>query len=201
MTSSKKFISIALFIAFAIVGLLGYALLTGNEHPLIGVGGKDGKLGGNFTLQSADGPVSLTDYRGQVVVVYFGFLSCPEVCPTSMGILKKTFKRLSTDGLNNVQGVLISIDPKRDSFEKLKNFSSFYHQNITGVTGTPEQVDQVARDYGAYFKMIEAEEFKQEYAFEHTSRYYVIDQEGRLVDAMRHSTTANELTAKIKTLL
>lgn len=198
--ANNKLIATLSVVAVIIVGLLVFVLLTGNDHPLVGVGGKDGELGGDFSLQSAEGTISLSDYKGKVVVVYFGFLSCPEVCPTSMGVLKKSFNKLGEQS-DSVKGILISIDPKRDTFDKLANFANYYHENIIGVTGTPEEIDGVAREYGAYFKAIKSDEFDQDYVFEHSSRYYIIDKQGDLVDAMRHSTTPNELTAKIKSLL
>lgn len=198
--ANNKLVAALSAVALLIVGILVFVLLTGNDHPLVDVGGKDGELGGDFSLQSAEGKVSLSDYKGKVVVVYFGFLSCPEVCPTSMGVLKSSFNKLGEQS-DNVQGILISIDPKRDTFDKLANFANYYHQNIIGVTGTPDEIDNVAREYGAYFKAIKSDELDKDYVFEHSSRYYIINQQGDLVDAMRHSTTPNELTAKIKSLL
>ena len=186
---------------FVFVGLLIGILLSSDDRPVAGAGGSDGKLGGDFTLQSADGEVSLADFRGQVVVLYFGFLNCPEVCPTSMGMIRKTLNKLTIAELNQVQPILVSVDPKRDTVQDLEDFSDYFHQKIIGVTGSPDAIDAVARDYGAYFKITQSETPDSEYAFEHTSRYYVINQQGELVDAMRHSTTANELAARIRKLM
>ncbi len=164
------------------------------------------ELGGDFSLQSNhslgnEGVISLQQFRGQVVLVYFGFLSCPEVCPASMGIYQQTLNKLTTEELEKVQPLLISIDPKRDSLKALEVFSEYYHPKIIGLTGTEKEVRQVANQYGAYFKAVPSESERLDYVFDHTSRYYVIDQQGKLIDAMRHSTTANELAARIRTLL
>ena len=176
-------------------------MLFSTDRDAQGIGGADGILGGDFVLQSSQGPVALEDFRGKVVLLYFGFLSCPEVCPASMSIYQQTMAKLSESERAEVQPILISIDPARDSVEALEEFTNYFGANILGLTGTHEEIVAVTQDYGAYFKNIESASPDSEYAFAHTSRYFVINQQGKLVDAMRHSTTANELSARIRTLL
>ena len=157
-------------------------------------------IGGDFVLRNIDGRVSLKDFRGSVVVLYFGFLSCPEVCPTSMSILTRSLEKLSPAEKNKTKAILISIDPQRDNFQELLEFTNYYHPNILGVTGTEQEVEKVAQQYGAFFEITESETVDSAYAYRHSSRYYVIDQQGKLIQAMRHSTTPNELSARIKKL-
>ncbi|MGB1309833.1 MAG: SCO family protein [Leucothrix sp.] len=154
-------------------------------------------LGGEFTLSSQAGPVSLSDFKGKVVVMYFGFLSCPEVCPNSMTTIRTALKRLDDDNLKRTQALLVSIDPKRDTLEKLAKYAEYFHPNLAGITGTKANIDAVTKQYGAYYNFTEIESASQDYGVEHSSRYYVIDQQGKLVAAMRHSTTPNELYAQI----
>lgn len=154
-------------------------------------------LGGDFTLTSQAGPVSLSDFKGKVVVMYFGFLSCPEVCPNSLLVIRKALKRLDDQGLENTQALLVSIDPKRDTPEKLAKYAEYFHPNFKGITGTKDTIDTVTKQYGAYYNFTEIESVSQDYGVEHSSRYYVIDPQGKLVTAMRHSTTPNELHAQI----
>lgn len=199
--SSNKLVVVLIATAVLVIGTLVTVLLTASDHPLIGVGGDDGELGGDFTLSTVQGEVSLSDFAGKVVVMYFGFLSCPEVCPNSMIVMQRTLNKLSAAEQEQLQGLLISIDPKRDSLQDLKDFTAYYHPKIMGMTGTVEQVDAVARDYGAFFEITESETSDSEYAYRHSSRYYLIDQQGQLVDAMRHSTTPNELAARIQQLI
>ena len=158
-------------------------------------------LGGNFTLTSYQGPVSLNDYQGKVVVMYFGFMTCPEVCPNSMGIVSNGLNRLSPTQLNNTQAILVSVDPKRDTPKDLAEYASYYHSNLVAVTGSKQEIDKVTRQYGAYYDFTEIENVTADYGVEHSSRYYIIDQTGKLITAMRHSTTANELHAQITQLL
>lgn len=158
-------------------------------------------LGGDFTLQSADGAVSLSDYRGKVVVMYFGFLSCPEVCPNSMGVISAALNRLSEHELASTQAMLVSVDPARDSVDALADHARFYHPKVIGLTGSTEDIDQVTRQYGAYYNISDIEAQREDYGVEHSSRYYVIDQRGELIAAMRHSTTPNELYTQLSELL
>ena len=157
-------------------------------------------IGGDFVLRNIDGRVSLKDFRGSVVVLYFGFLSCPEVCPTSMSILTRSLEKLSPAEKNKTKAILISIDPQRDNFQELLEFTNYYHPNILGVTGTEQEVEKVAQQYGAFFEITASETVDSAYAYRHSSRYYIIDQQGNLIQAMRHSTTPNELAARIKKL-
>lgn len=159
------------------------------------------ELGGDFTLSSINGDVSLSDHQGKVVVMYFGFLSCPEVCPASLGVIQTAFNRLPAEQVEQTQAILVSVDPKRDTLKELEEYAEFYHPNLVGVTGTVEQIDSVTQQYGAYYNYSDIAKANADYGVEHSSRYYVIDQTGRLVAAMRHSTTPNELVAQIQELL
>ncbi|HAZ80692.1 MAG TPA: SCO family protein [Porticoccaceae bacterium] len=158
------------------------------------------ELGGDFSLRNIDGKVTLSDYQGKVVVVYFGFLSCPEVCPTSMSVLKRSLEILTPSQLEKTQAIMVSIDPQRDGFQDLADFTRYYHDNIIGVTGSVDEIQHIAEQYGAFFEITESESVESAYAYRHSSRYYVINQSGKLVQAMRHSTTPNELAARIKTI-
>jgi len=153
------------------------------------------ELGGNFSLQSVAGDVALSDFKGKTVVMYFGFMTCPEVCPNSMGVIKNAFNQLEQTQLDAVQGMMISIDPDRDTLENLNEFAQYFHPNIIGVTGEKAQLEQLGKQYGAYFER--EQDTDNDYLFRHSSRYYVINSKGVLIDAMRHSTTANELAARI----
>lgn len=191
----------AIVLGALIVAALIYVLVATSEQPIAGYGGEDGKLGGEFTLQGVNGPVSLADFRGKAVILYFGFLNCEEVCLTSMTVLQQALTRLPEEQLEQVRVILISIDPQRDSYEDLAAFTKRYHKNMIGLTGTQRQIDAVTMDYGAYFKITAEDRNDPNYYFRHSSRYYVIDQEGELVDAMRHSTTPRELLARVTELL
>lgn len=195
--------TIQIFLGFTAltVLVLGLVLANSDDRNTENLGGVDGVLGGEFTLHHAKGSASLSDFKGQVVVLYFGFLNCPEVCPTSMSMITKALNKLDAEELEQVQPILVSIDPERDSYDQIKEFTAYFHPQILGVTGSRDEIDLVASEYGAFNEVIDSTTDGSDYEFRHSSRYYVVDQNGELVDAMRHSTTANELVARIRTLI
>ena len=89
--------------------------------------------GGDFTLLSSQGKFSLKQFRGKVVLLYFGYTKCPDVCPTSLAFLSQALNELSDDELKSVQGVFVSVDPRRDTVQVLDEYVSYFHPNLIGV--------------------------------------------------------------------
>ena len=195
-TSSKWLLPSVISLALVSLGLL-WLVINGEQNNSEKVSAPE-ELGGDFALKNIDGRVALSDFRGKVVVIYFGFLSCPEVCPASMSVLKRSMEKLSPEHLTNTQALLVSIDPQRDDFQALAEFTRFYHPNIQGITGSVDEVKAVTSQYGAFFEITESETVDSAYAYRHSSRYYIVDQSGELVQSMRHSTTPNEIAARIQ---
>jgi len=163
--------------------------------------GESLRLGGDFELQSASGPVSLADFRGHPVVMYIGYASCPDVCPTSLAVMAQGFRRLAPAEQAEVRGIFISVDPQRDTPGKLAEYSAFFHPNLVGLTGSREQIDRVVKQYGAYYRIAELDNSALGYAVDHSSRLYLIDADGRLAEVLSHSITPDELAAKLRRLL
>ncbi len=156
--------------------------------------------GGNFVLASAAGPVELAAMRGKVVVLFFGYTTCPDVCPTSLAILSMALNGLSEGEVEQVQGVFVSVDPERDSLEHLQEYGRYFHPQIQGVTGTPKQIKSVSEMYGAaYSKSSQAGD--ESYLIDHTADLYLIDQAGKLHSRVRHGTPAGELLQLLRQLL
>lgn len=167
----------------------------------LAAGGEDGKLGGDFTLQSIDGSVTLSEVSGKIKVLYFGFTNCQKICPASMTKLHNMLDSFDENELNNIQVYLITVDPERDTVHALANYTKHYHSNIIGLSGTQQAIDDVISNYGAYFKLSETEKNSLEYSFRHSSRYFIVNKNGELIDALRHGTTTAELIARIKPLV
>lgn len=181
-----------LFISVLLVGSYMYKTDGNNMKPIT-------EYGGDFVLQNAQGEVALASYRDKVVVLYFGFLNCTEACPVALKVMDDVFSRMDTADLDRVQAFFISIDPERDSPAELETFSAKYDNKIMGLTGTPDQIDDLIKQYGVFIEIADLESRATGYTVDHSSRYYIINREGRLASAMTHSTTPNELMAKIKT--
>ena len=156
--------------------------------------------GGDFTLQSADGPVALADLRGKVVLIYFGYASCPDVCPTSLALTAQGLALLGPEELKRVQVLFISVDPARDTPQKLKEYAAHFHPGITGVTGTPEAVADVARRYGAAFRLQKVESAAG-YVVDHSSFTSVVAPDGKLVEQLPHGALPAEITTVVRRTL
>ncbi len=161
---------------------------------------KEAPKGGDFVLNSASGPVSLDSMRGKVVVLYFGYTMCPDVCPTSLTLLASALNELSKEELEQVRGLFISVDPDRDSLEHLQTYAAFFHPNLQGISGTREQVAAVAKQYGAAYRKSEGDS-AMGYVVDHTADLYVIDQNGQLHDSVRHGAPPSEILKVLRRVL
>ncbi len=195
MTRQKALplISLAVIAALLLWSLLFWKPETPPTEPLP-------PSGGDFTLQSVNGQVSLKDFQGKVVLLYFGYTSCPDVCPTSLTLMRIALSQLSDEELTQVRGVFISVDPERDTLERLDEYSRHFHPNISGVTGTPEQVAEVAQHYGAIYQRAESDS-AMGYTVDHSSVTYLIDQQGQLINSLPHGTMPGIILQEIRKLL
>lgn len=157
--------------------------------------------GGDFVLQSADGPVSLRDFRGQVVLLYFGYTWCPDVCPTSLGFISTALRSLDPGEQRQVQGLFISVDPKRDSLQHLKDYTAFFGADILGVTGASEALADVAARYGAAYRIVQDTHSAAGYSVDHSSQTYLIDAQGTLRKSLAHGTPPHEISLQVRRLL
>lgn len=156
--------------------------------------------GGDFTLDSAKGPYELKSQRGKVVLIYFGYTFCPDICPTNLMLMAQAFNALKKDELARVQGVFISVDPERDTLEKLAEYTKYFHPSIIGVTGKTTQLARIAKQYGAVYHKVE-DESGGGYLIDHSSNTYVIAPDGSLNTILPHATPPEETIRLIRKLL
>lgn len=134
----------------------------------------------DFTLTDNKGkPFRLSSQRGKVVLIFFGFVNCPDVCPTTLLELKKVYQALTPEERRRVQVVMISVDPERDTPEVLDKYVTFFDSSFIGLTGTPQQIAEVAKPYGVFYQKSEIKSAKQ-YNVDHTASTYLIDPKGAL---------------------
>ena len=156
--------------------------------------------GGDFALTSHRGPVSLKQLRGKVVALYFGYTQCPDICPTSLGFLSLAINQLSPEELSGFQGLFISVDPKRDSLQRLQQYGEYFNAAILGVTGTVEQVDETVRKYGAAYRITDTGS-QMGYIVDHSADTYLVDRQGKLRAVLAHGTAPSEVLAELRKLL
>jgi protein SCO1/2 len=159
----------------------------------------DGRpTGGDFQLASARGKMSLSDLRGKLVLLYFGYTACPDVCPTNLAIIALALRALTADERAQVQVVFVSVDPERDELERLADYVAYFHPNIIGVTGTEQEVAAVAAQYGAAYQRSEQPDSAMGYMVDHSAYTYLIDAEGELVDVLDHATPAEAIVSTLR---
>lgn len=157
--------------------------------------------GGDFTLDSASGPVRLSDLRGQVVLVYFGYTACPDICPTNLVYIANALRALQPAELERTRVLFISVDPERDDPAHLANYVAYFHPNIQGLTGTPAQLAEVARRYGAAYRRVDDDGSAMGYLVDHSAFTYVVDPSGRLVQTLDHASPSETIRAAIRAAL
>lgn len=159
------------------------------------------QIGGPFTLTDGAGKsVTDADFRGRFLLVYFGYTFCPDVCPTALGKLSSVLDRLDKAQLDRLAVVFISVDPQRDHGTRLAEYGHVFHPIITGLTGTREQIDAVAKAYGARYQFA-GDTSRDDYAIDHTSVVYVMDPEGRFMTQFTHNATPEAMLSKLQAVL
>lgn len=162
--------------------------LTGAEH------GKD------FPLFDPEGRQrSIQDFAGKVVVVFFGYVQCPDVCPTTLQELTEAKALLGPLG-ERLHGVFITVDPERDTPEILKSYTHNFSPDFVGLTGTPEQVAQVARSFKVFYKKVPGST-PGTYTMDHSAGLYMYDPQGKLRVYHRYGQGAAALAHDAKLLL
>lgn len=159
------------------------------------------KIGGDFTLTSSQGPLTLEDFRGKVVLFFIGYASCPDVCPTALAVASQGMNKLSAEDQNNVHGIFMSVDPERDTLEKLSKYAGFFHPNFHGGTSDRENIDKIVKQYGAFYRKVELKDSALGYAIDHSSRIYLIDQEGQIAKILPHAMSPDQIVTEIEQLL
>ena len=198
---TKKIVKISAVISLLLSVTMVVSYIYHRDKPL-GEGYKAAsEYGGDFSLRSNKGMVSLFDFKEKVVVIYFGFMSCKNACPVSMTKIRRAFMRLNEQELKNVQGIFVSIDPKRDKLDELAAFTQKYHKNVIGLVGKKDTVNQLVKQYGVIADMSALDGKSITYTVDHSSRFYMIDKEGKILTTLSYSTTPAELVAKIREML
>lgn len=155
-------------------------------------------IGGPFTLTDGDGrQVTDQTYRGKWLLVYFGYTYCPDACPTGLSNIAAALKELGPDA-DKVQTLFITVDPERDSAALMKSYVAAFDNSFAGLSGTPEQIAAVAREYRVYYKRVGEGD---DYIMDHSVVIYVMDPDGNYKTVLRHNSAPAEIAAALKEVL
>jgi protein SCO1/2 len=153
-----------------------------------------------LTLPDHDGQQrSLSGFKGQVIVLFFGYTQCPDVCPTSLSELVQAKQLLGADG-ERLQGLFVSVDPDRDRPEIMKAYMASFDPTFLALLPTPQQLPALAKSFKVYYKKVEGKT-PTSYTMDHSAGSYVYDTSGRLRVYHRYGSGAEALAADVKALL
>ena len=194
---NSKALPIIAFVALG--GLLTWLLALwqpGPDHATLDPVAAGKPPGGDFAL----GEFRLDALRGKVVLLYFGYMGCPDICPTSLSDMGRALKSLSAEEVARVQGLFVSVDPQRDTPDALQRYAAYFHPNILGRTGAKEQVDQAVMQYGAAYRVVDHNSAGG-YQVDHTANIYVITADGRWVDTLPYGALTEKIAAATRAAL
>lgn len=157
-------------------------------------------IGGSYHLTSHTGQ-QVTDktYIGKIQLVFFGFTSCPDVCPTALSTMASLLDRLGGDA-DKVQPIFITVDPERDTQERLAEYVGVFHPAIVGLTGTPTEISEAARGFGVFYKRVPGET-EGEYTMDHSASTFVLDAQGKFHSTLDSHETEEVMLAKMKRVI
>lgn len=156
-------------------------------------------IGGPFQLVDQDGkPASNADFAGKFMLIYFGFTHCPDVCPTELQTMANAMDVLGASDAAKVVPVFISVDPERDTPAQLKGYVAAFDSRMVGLTGTPEQIAAVAKEYKVYFNKQPNAAAPDDYQVDHTSFLYLMGPDGALRSMFRGGASAEAIAGEIR---
>jgi protein SCO1/2 len=193
MSGSQRYKILAVLAAFltgvlTLIAVMWFALPTPVTQP--------SSVGGPFTLTDQAGrTVTDQNFKGKPFFVFFGFTNCPDICPTTLFEMSEVLRILGPDA-EKTAALFVSVDPERDTPAKLKDYLSSFHPRIFGLTGTPEQIAIVEKEYRVYAKKIPLKD--GDYTMDHTAVVYLMDKNGRFVAPFNLKRSADEAAADLR---
>jgi len=182
----------------AVVAIAGVAIWRITESAPA-AGGSAVNIGGPFTLTDQTG-TTVTDktYDGSYRLIYFGYTFCPDACPTELGVMAQAIEEMGPAG-QKVQPIFITIDPDRDTVQQLKTYVPLFDKRLVGLTGTPQQVAAVAKEYKVYYSKADQPGVDaKSYGMNHSSFVYLMDPDGKFLTVFSSDTGSDKMAAEIK---
>jgi protein SCO1 len=155
----------------------------------------------DFKVNTINGEVTKDSFKGKVLAIYFGYTYCPDVCPTSLSSLAQAIKSLPKEQTKDFTGLFISVDPNRDTLKNLNDYAHYFHKNFIGATSTKENIDDITKRYGTYYKKVPLENSAMGYSVAHTSFIYIFDKKGKFIGKVDHFSDPSKIKETLKKVL
>ncbi len=156
--------------------------------------------GGDFVLQSAAGPVDTKALRGNVLLIYFGYVNCPDICPMSMAAGAAALNALTPAERAKTKMIMVSVDPERDTPAKLKGYVAYFHPAMIGAVGTAAEIAAIAKSFGVGY-VRQPTRPDGGYAVDHSSQTFVIGPDGQVAELLPQGVATDKVVAAVRKLL
>ena len=192
-------------VAVIAIGLGARLLIWGNplDHGTQGTTADSDKvqIGGPFLLLNGDGqPVTDADFKGKLMLVYFGYTFCPDVCPTELGLVAKALDQLTPEQRDKVAPIFITVDPERDTPQVIKSYVAGFHPQLVGLTGTPEQIAAVEKSFHVYSAKVPGND-SSSYTMDHSSILYLMGTDGHYLKHWGRNVTVDDILQGLRQAL
>ena len=151
----------------------------------------------SLKLQSSDGPFQLTDIKGKVGLLFFGYAHCPDVCPATMVNFAQTLDLLNEDERTKMKTLFISLDPIRDKPEVMAKYTAFFHPDILGLSGNPDEVEAAAKSFLIAYEKDKPNQLGN-YSMNHSTYIFIVRPDGNLGRLMGHKSTPEEIAHELR---
>ncbi len=194
MNRRVTYVGLSLVLLFAIAAVYEYVKPATIHGETI----DPPKLMADFTLQSTKGPVKLSDFRGKYLALYFGYTSCPDICPTTLATLSAAMKKLDAKTASQVQVVFVSVDYKRDTPERVNNYAQKFYPDFMGLGGTKAQIDQATKEFGVFYQLGTPDPVTGDYLVQHTAVVMVLNPQGEWEASWPYGQQADDIVSDLQ---
>lgn len=183
---------VAILVVASGIGLYQYAFAPNNDGP----------VGGPVEMPSTQGDFSLTQLDDdQVAILSFGYTYCPDVCPMTQSVKRQALAELSDEQRERVVPVMITVDPERDTIERMQEYMGFFGEAFVGAVGSQEQLEDVASRYGVIWRKVEAPDSAMAYTIDHSASLFLVNREGDILQRVLYSPTPHGLVSALESEL
>lgn len=185
----------AFLVVLILVAVAGWWYLL--PPTLHGIPLQSPRVADDFTLTTTTGePMSLSDFRGKYVVLFFGYTSCPDVCPTTLSDIQQMLKELGAKRAEDVQVVMVTVDPERDTAQQLAAYLHYFDPSFIGMTGSVADIQPVAKQFGIFFEKAPSSD-KNNYVVDHTAVVTIIDPKGYVREIFSYGVSGADMASDV----